>query len=762
MIPWKRFWIPIGGTISCGENGQGFLDDPEDTFGRHANPAVCELSTLLDRSPLILCGEPGIGKSVALNAIRDLLAKRLPSHDNLFWIEFRTIPDTGIFLRRTIETDAWNNWQNSSTILTLVIDGVDEGLIKIPEFVSFLTAELARFDLNRLQLILACRTAEWPTSAGKELIGLWPADDRARVYELCPLRQADARAAAQELSVEPDRFLEAVYQSSTIGLAARPITLFFLLREFSQTGAFPGTHRDLYEIGCARLCAEEDAGRVEILRRLYPMHRAPTTAQLRQTASRIAALLMLTGRFAVHTGSREQTNPNDLHISEIAIGTETANSESFQINDFVVLQTLATGLFTSRGEDRFGFAHQTFAECLGAKYLETAPSIQVTQMVCQRDGPEQHIVPQLAELAAWLAGGHPDFLVRLLESEPEILLRSDVARLNDSHKHDLIASLFARVLKEEAFDIKGSRRFYRGFNHPNLAAQLSPIIRDKASNIVARRMALEIAGACQLAALAPDIFALLDDVNDEPALKRFAASALADLIPEERLNELLPLAQREIITDEDYEVKAAALEALIPRVLKVREAIPFLSDPSNDHYFGAYWAFLHYHVPRNIEPDDIPSLLEWIAKQPACFDTLSWFKEIADATLVEAAKRLNDNRIAALLVTVWLTKARAYEPLPSDDFEFVKVLAQHPQRRQTLIRTLLESNETTEHDVMHLFGTDATLFHADDLAWTLDNIRSAPAISRPKWVVAIEHLAHSAELTHCWDQFLATAFLRVT
>jgi hypothetical protein len=749
MIPWKRFWVPLGGSISCGNDGQGFLDDPESEFGKRLNPTVYELTTLLERSPLVLCGEPGLGKTTALNDIRGHIA----DGEALLWIEFRAIPDTSTFIRRTIGTDTWKQWETSGARLTLIIDGVDEGLIKIPDFLNFLRAELGQFDLDRLRVILACRTAEWPTLAGNELISLWPNEKRERVYELCPLRLADARLAAEQLGIDANRFLETVFQNAVIGLAARPITLFFLLREFSKTGTLPGTHRDLYEIGCARLCAEEDRGRLESLGRSYPTHAVPAPAQIERVAARIAALLMIAGKSAVYTGRIEDANAADLHISEVAIGTEAANGETFTISEFMVLRAIASALFTSRGEHRFGFGHQTFAEALGAKYLAGAPRVQVAELICQRDGSELHVVPQLTELAAWLVGYHLQFREHVLRAEPEVFLRSDVTRFDEQTKHALIDSLFNRVLNEEAFDARGSRRFYSGFAHPRLGAQLAPIIQNKQANLVARRMALEIAGASKVTELASRILELLKNRSEESGLMRFAASALADLLPEDRIGELMPLAEREVVNNEDYEVKAAALERLIPTTLKVRDAIRFMSEPIDEHYFGGYWSFLHYHVPKNIEREDVLPLLEWLLTMPACFGTLSWFKEIAETTALEAVKRLNEEPISRALVTLWLRKIRDYAPLPSGDSAFAKYLAEHPEERRGLIGRLVESPDVNEHDITSIFS-HAELFRADDLEWALDTLKSVQPAARSKWAEIVDVLAQQPELLRCWDYFL--------
>ncbi len=101
---------------------------------------------------------------------------------------------------------------------------------------------------------------------------------------------------------------------------------------------------------------------------------APSPAQMLRIACRIAGLLMLSGRFAVHIGSKHQSTGNDLHLGDLTYGTETCDGKAFKVTEASILHTVATALFSSRGEDRFGFSHQTFAECLGAKYLRNAPA----------------------------------------------------------------------------------------------------------------------------------------------------------------------------------------------------------------------------------------------------------------------------------------------------------------------------------------------------------------------------------------------------
>jgi hypothetical protein len=493
LVPWKRFWVPIGQAIHCGADGKDLLNDPDSEFGRHFNPNVFALSDLLDRRCLVLLGEPGMGKSSTIEAEQESL-RQAYGPANCIWIRFRDIPDTATFTRRVFDSLAWRNWQAGSNKLLLVIDGIDEGRQKIPDFISYLHAELETVDRTRLNLILVCRVADWPESTGNLLQSLWQEGDKARKFELCPLRQLDVRAAAEIHQVDAEAFLRAIYEKHVVGLAARPVTLFMLLRAYARDHQLPGTFRDLYREGCRTLCAEVDPQRVEEIRQRYQMYLLPSEAQKLAIATRIAALLMLSGKTAVYYGPAENAVADDLLLSDVATGTETADGAEFPVNDASVFHALQSALFSARGENRLGFAHQTFAESLAAAYLISTPLAQVKTLLCQRDAAQQYAIPQLAEVSAWLAGDHPAFLDFLLTNEPEVLLRTDLALIPADQKERLLVGLLEKARNEEIFDNPSSDRFYAGLKYPGMSVTLLATITDKGRNIVARRMAMEIGG----------------------------------------------------------------------------------------------------------------------------------------------------------------------------------------------------------------------------------------------------------------------------
>ena len=80
-------------------------------------------------------------------------------------------------------------------------------------------------------------------------------------------------------------------------------------------------------------------------------------------------------------------------LSELAIGTEAGDFQPFAASDDNLREVLDTGLFSSRGPARIGWAHQSYAEFLAAHYLvgkRTSPE-NFMKVLCHPNGG---LVPQ--------------------------------------------------------------------------------------------------------------------------------------------------------------------------------------------------------------------------------------------------------------------------------------------------------------------------------------------------------------------------------
>jgi hypothetical protein len=93
---------------------------------------------------------------------------------------------------------------------------------------------------------------------------------------------------------------------------------------------------------------------------------------------------------------------------------------------------LDTGLFSARGVDRFGWAHQTYAEFLAARYCtrRQMPIEQIRSLIFHPSDQGQRLIPQLYEVAAWMSVMNAEILKAVAASEAESLDRLN-AKLHD-------------------------------------------------------------------------------------------------------------------------------------------------------------------------------------------------------------------------------------------------------------------------------------------------------------------------------------------
>ena len=602
-----------------------------------------------------------------------------------------------------------------------------------------------------MRLILACRTAEWPVEAGRTLISLWPNAKKDALYELCPLRRKDAEEAAITLDCDPEAFLRAIWERSAVALATRPITLFFLLDEFRKEGRLSATHRQLYDRGTANLAREIDPARLELLRTLRKTEVVVSDEERLRAAQRLAALLLLSGRSAIRlsTGAFAEEHQHDLSL-ENAVG-EAASP--IKLHTFE--EAVESALFTSLGERRFGFAHQTFAECLAAKHLQTLPLIQLRRLLCQRDARGEHVIPQLAELAAWLAGLHYEFREYLLRVEPEVLLRSDVALMEESLKSQLVGAILKGATDETIFDRRGFDRFFAGLNHPGLVDQLRPVIDDVNAGYIARRIAFDIVSHCRLSELSDDLLAVVKDARETQHLRDRAASALENVVPDERLEVFEPLARGEVGDDKDDNIRGYAMRRLVPARWKIRDALPFLTPRHNQNHIGAYHVFLEFEVPKFLEDADLIPVLRWLADHTGSFDSLSPRSKLAFRALSRAVELINVQPIAEALGDLWHQLGVNYmRDAVSDAKEVATVFAASREARRAFVSLCLHHPEFRRHDLYDLERM-GFLADADDLHWLLDQLPIVEPEFRLPWVQAIVRLTWNPEVTTpCWDKLL--------
>lgn len=188
---WKRFWYPRGKNISLAD--RGYLDDPTSKYGLFLNSNVVPFESLATIPCLALLGEPGIGKTKAIEAALKAIDSGVKEKGTqTLSLDLRSYGSEDRLVRKLFESQTFISWIQGTHRLYLFLDSLDECLLRINTLTTLLIDELKEYcsELERLYLRITCRTADWPNSLEEGLKQLW-GQKSVGVYELAPLRRVD-------------------------------------------------------------------------------------------------------------------------------------------------------------------------------------------------------------------------------------------------------------------------------------------------------------------------------------------------------------------------------------------------------------------------------------------------------------------------------------------------------------------------------------------------------------------------------------------
>lgn len=667
------------------------------------------------------------------------------------------LSDRPIASRRYLREPDIQEWATGDGVLTLFLDGFDEGLLSIKQLATLLASQLARFPVDRLRLRTACRTAEWPEVLETALRDLW-GEERVGIFELLPLRLSDIAAVARtRVSDSDQRFISEIAQQGLGPLAAKPATLELLLNLYTRQGGFPNTQADLYLRGCGQLCEEIDPGRIAA-------GRTGTMDSRRRlaVAGRIAAATVLGGRAAIWIApDRGDVPTSDITIRALSDGHERAEGAVFAVGESDIRETLGTGLFSSRGAGRLGWAHQTYAEFLAAWYLVAngVPIDRTLDLLLHQDG---RVVPQLHEVAARTASLEPDIFRALLNADPLVLLRGDVANAAEQDRSDLVATLLEAFDDGKLLDRDwGLRQLYRKLAHPGLPVQLRPYIVGKSRNPVARRAAADIAEVCDCREVQGELATIALDSTESILLRMNAALAAARIGDAATRARLRALATDPIPGDNDDELKGAALTAVWPDILPVEEMFAALTPPKNASLYGNYEAFLARHVASHLRIDDLVVALRWAEHQPDRDSMPFGFRRVMDGILERAWEHLEAPGVLSAFATTALARLSEHEPIAGNitNHPFRLAIATNDDKRRRVLEAMVPLLRNPSQDWVRLVYPPTPFALAHDLTWMLDRLRhAATEADQQTWSILIARVFAGHEWTAARVNAILAAF----
>jgi hypothetical protein len=738
--PWKRFWCPREGAFSLADDG--FVADPEATDWLSLNPDLRSFDEIADVPCLALLGEPGIGKSTALQEAVDATeAAAVSSGDFVLSINLAGVgSDAGLY-RRIFDDPAFRTWDAASAHLHLFFDSLDEALLESGSIATVLLDELKRCDRDRLSLRIACRTAEWPERLDQGLPLLFGHDNFAAL-ELVPLRRRDVEEAAQIEELDSEAFVRELLLREVVPLTIKPVTLGFLFNLYREGGTFPRKQSELYRQGCFLLAGERDRDRRE-RERAGDLSGAERLA----IAERVAAVSMFAARDSVWLVPDRGDKPDTaVTLAELAGGVEdvdadvAAASSTIEVSEASLRETLRTGLFSGRGSNALGFAHQTYAEFLAARYLlnHRMPVSEVMNLLSAHGDSAGRLVPQLHEVAGWLATLEPSIFAAILECDPEVLLRSDVRIASEDERERLVEEVLL-LAREQRLPASGRGNFGK-LAHPRLVEQLRPIVTDRAADRLVRRTAVDVAEECSLAELADDLIAIAGDATEAYTTRVDAAWAVTRLGDDAAKEQLRPFLSITPDQDPDDELKGCALRALWPQALTLDESLAAMTPPQRPELIGGYSMFLSHDLVSEIESRDLARALEWAREQPHQ-QRLHRFDELIDQLISRAFDHLRDHRTAEALARTAAGFIKRDHRLfvGASSEELRRKIIDAPERRHLLLDYLLPHIVAGEVSASDLAFAQENLAVPDDIPFFVSRLDKATEESqRQSWASLID------------------------
>ena len=627
-------------------------------------------------------------------------------------------------MKAIFECEIFESWKNGNWLLNLHLDSLDECLLRIDNVATLLADELPKQPVDRLRLRIACRTAPWPTILEKVLVDLF---ERSPAYELAPLRRIDVERAAEQSGIDPGTFLRRIDELDVSSLAIKPVTLKFLVGTYLKDGDLPKNHPELYEKGCRMLCEESSDSRrgADLRGRLNPEERLAV-------ASRIAAVTQLCNRFAVFTGAEaDGVPPEDVFVNDLAGGVEHADDE-VRVSVDALQEVLGTGLFSSRGLNRIGWAHQTYAEFLAARYCKERemPLPQVRPLIFHPSEGGCRLIPQLREVAGWMSAMEPQILESVVASDPEALLGAAAAGLSDEQRQLAVDALLRLASEGRTLHLEWGLIFqYPKLQHPKLPDQLRPYLHDEERPVGARHVAVDLARACNVEAVGPELADIALERSADVWLRRSAAAAAASVGSREVRFRLRPLAFGEVGDDPDDEFKGAGLMALWPELITAAELFPLLTPPKQSGLSGMYSRFLYDRAIEHLPVKDLPVALKWFSDQQYRVRLLGPIDRLMDRIIQFAWDNLDEVGVSDGLVTAIVSRMRLHDSIFSDydddAREFAKKIQDDHERRRKLLKAILP--QVTVDRVSSLLMLRVPIMAPSDVEWFIDRILSGEA-----------------------------------
>lgn len=693
LVPIDRFWVPAGESYSSTHDG--WLADPRSHPRLGVNAHALTTDELRTLRCVVLLGEPGMGKSSALQ-LSGYLKPPVEDVETLH-VDLGQFASEDRLTRRVFENPQIVQWKSAKHQICICLDNFDEAHRRIETLHQILSEFIADSDQERLYLRIACRAAEWPTSLGASLERQF---GDAKKYQLLPLRRIDAQAIV-ESTPNATTVLDSIEESHLAPLAARPLTLKLLMGIALTTGQAPMNSSQIFEKGLLTLVDEINPARRDGQAEFI------SASRLLDTAGKIAAISTFTGHQTVWTGPVAHADESDLTLDDLA------RTSAHPLSDAIVRNICRTAIFTGAGEHRIAFAHVMFTDYLCARWISShgMNGPQVTSLLLTED---LHVHSRFRQTAAWLVALDPETFGWLIPLDPEAFLLS-VDIPVPSLRELLVEAIFNEARSGNLFH--DYSRDLSGLTHPGIAKQLTSGFRDSDANAV--RVAVDIARSCKIREVVPELIALALDDGRDISLRVSAAMGVADLSDDNPADDLIDLATLDAgQPDGDYqELQAAGLFASWPHAISTPDVLKLLTPKYPPNFYGLFSTFIS-RLASSLTDDDLEAACSWIGETTERLND-SRLSGLVEAIVTLCVKNLDNPRAQETLRYVVFHRVDSYEEaFAGDTFEADTPLHSSEVRRKIAVILLQEATTERVYGISGLHSRrGSNPLRTDDFTW---------------------------------------------
>jgi predicted NACHT family NTPase len=482
-----------------------------------------------DRKSIVLLGDPGAGKTHLFREAASAERARFVRTRDLLNVPATHLHGQALYIDGLDEKRAGRGDQ----------DTIDRLVVKL-------------FEIAPPRVRISCRAADWLGES--DLAAMASFFDQ--LGDTCVLH-LEGLSRDEQISVlvdqgagtdEAERFLKDAMERGLEDFLYNPQNL-IMLRRAVQTGAWPSTRKELFELSTQLMLRESNSERAR------SGSGALSSAELRPVAGAICAARLISDVDAINLSDQEGTSDIPSYRSMVLFAPEAVQA------------ALGRRVFDAASEpETVDYAHRTTAEFLAAESLATRVREGLSfGRVAALMGVDGHPASELRGLHSWLAVHLPEHADELIEADPYgVLTYGDAASLSTASCAALVRALDKLSQKNPWFR-SGNRqeRPIGALARPDMVEEFRAILNNAGSGFGVRSVVMD---ALALGTPLPEMLSDLEIVlgrQDSPVGERMRA--LDALL---RLGDTGKAAIRKAVTasidssENSLQVRAAIIEVL--------------------------------------------------------------------------------------------------------------------------------------------------------------------------------------------------------